>query len=220
MKNTIKTFALIFAAALLFAACAQQASSSSTPDINEPLFEEKDVPLSATKYEISDGNWIYRTILKLPDSTRSDQFEFAMKGGRVEDSENGLQKYMLSINGILPDGVSEAQKESYKTLGYTIKDNKYSFTKEYDKMGISELYKKVMSNPSMESNNPEYIAYRAIMSGMVAGNNLNNRTAPSGCKTNEGKTKYMWTETKRYYNTPSSSTSVQTGTTTSYLAKK
>ena len=152
--------------------------------------------------------------------TRADQFEFAIKNGTLDISENAYMKYILSINGSFPEGTTEELKENIKNKGYKVDGNKYSFNKEYDKAAISELVKKMRINPdAANDNSPDAITYKAINDGITAGLNLNNSSAPASCKTNEGKTKYMWTRNFRY-SSSSSSAPEGTGTYTYYLAKK
>ena len=219
MKKTIKIAGLLFAAAMVFTGCTQPTSSSSSPNYNEPLFSENDVTVDATKYEIADGNWIFRQIQKTDTSSTSDHFEFVFKNGQVDTSAD--MKYITNTSGTLPEGISQAEIDAaVKDLGYKIDGNKYSYSKEYNKEAILKIIQKMTADPSLmngKNRDQETLSGRKIINAMTYANTLNGKTAPAGCKTNAEKTKYMWKN--EHTNTNSSGTTTKL-TTTSYLSKK
>ena len=219
MKKTIKLLGLLFVAAMLFAGCANGSSSSdSSSNINEPLFSADDVTLAATKYELADGKWVFREIDKDADSESVQHFEFSLKNGQVDTSAD--KKFISSQSGTMPEGTPQASIDAAKAQGYKIDGNKYTYTKEYDNDAITKLFQKYAATTTLTSGrnaDPDALAYNRITSAIYKANNMNNSTAPSGCKTNAEKTKYMW---ERGYTSYTSSGTTLQGKSTYYLAKK
>ena len=206
LQKLLKKLALpVFALAVvgMLAACSSPSGGGSgsgsggqnnTPGSTTPLVDESEVTVSASKIELSDGNWSYKEIRTESDGDQS------IKDANLTVSENGTVIVYTAIKsthtGTIPEGASDKDIADAQAMGYIINGNTFTVVENY-------------SAEDLEKKN-EHTEYDFSDSSF------------KNIKTNSDKTKYSWTKEGTTYDSREDSEKGINGrsyTTKCYLVK-
>ena len=202
-KLALPVFALVVVGML--AACSSPSGGGSgsgsgsggqnnTPGSTTPLVDESEVTVSASKIELSDGNWSYKEI-----STYSDG-DHDIREANLTVSENGTVIVYTAIKSThtetIPEGASDKDIADAQAMGYIINGNTFSVVENYSAEALEK-----------ENKNAKYAFSSSSFKNI---------------KTNSDKTKYSWTEERTIYDSREDAEKGINGisfTTKSYIVK-
>jgi len=220
MKKITKVLGLLVVAAMLFVGCSPSTgnnngnggkdsvddgvndSSSKTVDFDTPLFDENSLTEDVDAIELSDGTWNYRRIDDYYDWDNrivKYQLNFSYKNGQIDNSNEGIYNFSITISGDLPNDADEEFKTKLKNLGCVIEGNSYSISKQYDKAQLATLSQDNYIFHSSTSYEDELYNYYV---DLIAEDNLiclrndvkysDFDSITDSFKTNADKTQYYW----------------------------
>ena len=219
MKKSVKKLGLLFVAAMLFIGCSPSTGnnngnngkdpaagggkdSSTTVDFDTALFDENSLTEDVDAIELSDGTWNYRRIDDYYDWDNrivKYQLNFSYKNGQIDNSNEGIYNFSITISGNLPNDADEEFKTKLKNLGCVIEENNYSISKQYDKAQLATLNQDNSIFYSSTSYEDELYGYYV---DLIAEDNLirlwidvkysDFDSITDSFKTNADKTQYYW----------------------------
>jgi len=192
MKKTLKVLGLLVVAAAMFTGCKKD-TDDGPRDIAKPLFDESELTVNATSFELENAKWTIRQVDADDEGIQREGAEITCSITSTGDPDTSVD-FDFVATGIVeaPGELNSTQKEMLEAVGYTVSGKTASYCYEVNKKKYDELCEKYKNVSELDPTDHDLMAALRVTGMLDTIGGLDSDDFDS-IKTNADKSKYYAT---------------------------